>query len=42
MPGRIKTRPVFWRGEEYIVDLISHAKVEVILVDEDVDEVIGA
>ena len=37
-----ETRPVFWRGEEYIVDLISHAKVEVILVDEDVDEVIGA
>lgn len=35
------TRSVFWRDEEYIVDLISHAKVEVILVDEDVDEVIG-
>ena len=36
------TRSVFWRGVEYIVDLISHAKVEVILADEDVDEVIGA
>lgn len=36
------SRSVFWRGEEYIVDLISHAKVEVILIDEDVDEVTGA
>lgn len=33
---------VFWRGEEYIVDLISHAKVEVILADDDVDEVVGS
>lgn len=36
------TRSLFWRGEEYIVDLISHAKIEVILIDEDIDEVIGA
>lgn len=35
-----KTRSVFWRGEEYVVDLLSHAKVEVILTDEDVNEVI--
>lgn len=36
------SRSVFWRGEEYAVDLISHAKIEVILIEEDVDEVIGA
>ncbi len=35
------TRSFFWRDEEYIVDLISHAKIEVILIDEDVDEVTG-
>lgn len=35
------TRSVFWRGEEYIVDLISHTKIEVVLIDEDVDVVIG-
>ncbi|MCF6159283.1 MAG: hypothetical protein E3K32_12125 [wastewater metagenome] len=34
-------RTVFWRGEEYVVDLISHAKIEVILIDEDVDEVVS-
>lgn len=34
-------RTVFWRGEEYVVDLISHAKIEVILIDEDVDDVVS-
>lgn len=36
------TRSIFWRNDEYTVDLISHAKIEVILIDEDVDEVTGA
>jgi nitrogen regulatory protein P-II 1 len=39
--GRQKGIPLQWRAGEYIVDLIPKIKIELVVLDEDVDKIVN-